>query len=65
MLLVGVRAGLSADDSDHRVTQEFQEDMNMFDWTISDEDMTALDAIGPARPVRASTHVCLSIVLSD
>eukprot|EP01043_Picozoa_sp_COSAG02_P088238 COSAG02_NODE_25388_length_660_cov_0.918004_2_plen_146_part_01 len=52
LLYVGVRAGLSADDSDHRVTQEFQEDMDMFAWTISDSDMTTLDAIGPARPVR-------------
>lgn len=41
---------MSADDSDHRVTQEFQEDMDMFDWTISDADMSTLDAVGPARP---------------
>ena len=52
LLYGGVRAGLSADDSDHRVTQEFQEDMDMFDWTISDSDMATLDAIGPVRPVR-------------
>ena len=43
---------MSADDSSHRVTEEFQENMDMFDWTISDADMSTLDAIGPARPVR-------------
>lgn len=48
----GVSICMSADDSDHRVTAEFQEDMDMFDWTISDRDMSTLDAIGPTRPVR-------------
>ena len=63
LLFVGARAGMSADDSDHRVTQEFQEDMDMFDWTISDEDMTILDAIGPSRPVRTCIHLCVRNVL--
>lgn len=49
---------MSADDSDHRVTQEFQEDMDMFDWAISDADMSTLDAVGPMRPVRC--HCCLA-----
>jgi diketogulonate reductase-like aldo/keto reductase len=56
----GVGVCMSADDSDHRVTEEFTEDMGLFDFTLTDDDMTSLDHVGgsdnPASCYRNAGH---------